>query len=178
MPGSIEGRSIRLEVISGKKSQNPFQAHTSEGVSEMAGLGTSLRRLQVCGLATGGDALTEFEDTGAPSMADPPIPPVTSRLHPPPPDAGPKPERPPLRRNIFRLYGHKYLRVRRGPPPEDRDFVRIKFKNGTRGDFETYHAFGHKSDIAATEFIYRIENYAITSQKQWAAACSSGLTDD
>jgi lysosomal acid phosphatase len=47
--------------------------------------------------------------------------------------------------------------LRRGPPPEDRDFIRIKFKNGTRGDFETYHAFGHKSDIAATEFIYRIE---------------------
>ncbi|KAG1828742.1 hypothetical protein F4604DRAFT_1948057 [Suillus subluteus] len=38
----------------------------------------------------------------------------------------------------------------------------IKFKNGTRGDFETYHAFGHKSDIAATKFIYRIEN-AISS---------------
>ncbi|KAG1851468.1 histidine phosphatase superfamily [Suillus subalutaceus] len=54
----------------------------------------------------------------------------------------------------------------------------IKFKNGTNGDFETYHAFGHRSDIAATEFIYRIENYAITSQKQWAAACSSGLDDD
>lgn len=68
--------------------------------------------------------------------------------------------------------------LRRGPAPEDRDFVRIKFKNGTNGAFETYHAFGHKSDIAATEFIYRIENYAITSQKQWAAACSSGLDDD
>lgn len=67
--------------------------------------------------------------------------------------------------------------LRRGPAPEDRDFIRIKFKNGTNGDFETHHAFGHKSDIAATEFIYRIENYAITSQKQWAAACSSGLDD-
>ncbi|KAG2362444.1 histidine phosphatase superfamily [Suillus spraguei] len=68
--------------------------------------------------------------------------------------------------------------LRRGPAPEDRDFVRIKFKNGTNGPFETYHAFGHKSDIAATEFIYRIENYAISSQKQWAAACSSGLEDE
>ncbi|KAG1853114.1 histidine phosphatase superfamily [Suillus subluteus] len=68
--------------------------------------------------------------------------------------------------------------LRRGPAPEDREFIRIKFKNGTNGDFETYHAFGHKSDIAAMEFIYRIENYAITSQKQWAAACSSGLDDD
>ncbi|KAG1826535.1 histidine phosphatase superfamily [Suillus variegatus] len=68
--------------------------------------------------------------------------------------------------------------LRRGPPPEDRDFVRIKFKNGTNGDFETYHAFGHKADISATEFIYKIRNYAITSQKQWAAACTSGLQDD
>ncbi|KAG0699474.1 histidine phosphatase superfamily [Suillus ampliporus] len=68
--------------------------------------------------------------------------------------------------------------LRRGPAPEDRDFIRMKFKNGTSGEFETYHAFGHKTDIAATEFIYRIENYAITSQKQWAAACSSGLEDD
>jgi hypothetical protein len=47
--------------------------------------------------------------------------------------------------------------LRRGPAPEDRDFIRIKFKNGTNGDFETHHAFGHKADIAATEFIYRIE---------------------
>ncbi|KAG2362446.1 histidine phosphatase superfamily [Suillus spraguei] len=68
--------------------------------------------------------------------------------------------------------------LRRGPPPEDRDFIRIKFKNGTNGPFETYHAFGHKYDIAATEFIYRIENYAISSQKQWAAACNSGLQDE
>ncbi|KAG1898934.1 histidine phosphatase superfamily [Suillus fuscotomentosus] len=68
--------------------------------------------------------------------------------------------------------------LRRGPAPEDRDFIRIKFKNGTNGGFETYHAFGHRSDIAATEFIYRIENYAITSQKQWAAACSAGFEDE
>ncbi|KAG1812265.1 histidine phosphatase superfamily [Suillus variegatus] len=68
--------------------------------------------------------------------------------------------------------------LRRGPAPEDRDFIRIKFKNGTSGGFETYHAFGHRSDIAATEFIYRIENYAITSQKQWAAACSAGFEDE
>ncbi|KAG1739909.1 histidine phosphatase superfamily [Suillus paluster] len=68
--------------------------------------------------------------------------------------------------------------LRRGPAPEFRDFVRIKFKNGTNGDFETHHAFGHKSDIAATEFIYKIENYAISSGKQWAAACNSGLEGD
>lgn len=68
--------------------------------------------------------------------------------------------------------------LRRGPAPEDRDFIRIKFKNGTSDSFQTYHAFGHKSDIAATEFIYRIENYAIGSQKQWAAVCSSGFGED
>ncbi|KAG1837416.1 histidine phosphatase superfamily [Suillus subalutaceus] len=39
-----------------------------------------------------------------------------------------------------------------------RDFVRIKFKNGTRGDFR---------DLPRSR-----------PQKQWAAACSSGLTDD
>ncbi|KAH0829032.1 histidine phosphatase superfamily [Lanmaoa asiatica] len=67
--------------------------------------------------------------------------------------------------------------LRRGPAPEDRDFVRIKFKNGTDDNFQTYHAFGHKADIPVTEFIYRVENYAITSQKQWAAACSVGYHD-
>ncbi|KIJ11886.1 hypothetical protein PAXINDRAFT_171517 [Paxillus involutus ATCC 200175] len=67
--------------------------------------------------------------------------------------------------------------LRRGPPPEDRDFLRIKFKNGTTDNFQTYHAFGHKTDIPVTEFIYRIENYAITSQKQWASACSVGYHD-
>ncbi|KAG8220466.1 histidine phosphatase superfamily [Butyriboletus roseoflavus] len=67
--------------------------------------------------------------------------------------------------------------LRRGPPPEDRDFLRIKFKNGTNDNFQTYHAFGHKTDIPLTEFIYRVENYAITSQKQWAATCSNGYHD-
>jgi len=62
----------------------------------------------------------------------------------------------------------------RGPPPERREFLRIKFKNGTNSEFETYHIFGHKGDIAVTEFMYRLENFAITSQKQWASAC--GIT--
>ena len=47
--------------------------------------------------------------------------------------------------------------IRRGPPPEDRDFVRIKFKNGTNDNFQTHHVFGHKADIPVTEFIYRLE---------------------
>ncbi|KAG9312255.1 histidine phosphatase superfamily [Chiua virens] len=67
--------------------------------------------------------------------------------------------------------------LRRGPPPEDRDFVKIKFKNGSSDNFQTYHAFGHKADIPVTEFIYRLENYAITSTKQWAATCSVGYHD-
>jgi len=45
----------------------------------------------------------------------------------------------------------------RGPAPERREFIRIKFKNGTNNDFETYHIFGHKGDIAVTEFMYRLE---------------------
>ncbi|OAX32363.1 phosphoglycerate mutase-like protein [Rhizopogon vinicolor AM-OR11-026] len=59
----------------------------------------------------------------------------------------------------------------RGPAPERREFLRIKFKNGTNDNFETYHIFGHQGDIAVTEFMYRLENFAITSQKQWESAC-------
>lgn len=62
--------------------------------------------------------------------------------------------------------------IRRGPGPEIRDFLRIKFKNGSDEGFQTYHAFGHKADIPVTEFVYKLENYAITSQKQWNAACN------
>ncbi|KAG1718017.1 histidine phosphatase superfamily [Suillus paluster] len=61
--------------------------------------------------------------------------------------------------------------ILRGPPPELREFLRIKFKNGTSGEFETYPIFGHKGDIAVTEFLYRLENFAISSQKQWESAC-------
>ena len=50
------------------------------------------------------------------------------------------------------------IEIRAGPAPEDRDFVRIKFKNGTNTDnFETLTAFGHRGDIPLTEFIYRLE---------------------
>ncbi|KAI6100614.1 histidine phosphatase superfamily [Pisolithus sp. B1] len=69
------------------------------------------------------------------------------------------------------------LELRRGPAPEDRDFLRVKFRNGTE-NFETYHVFGHKADIPLTEFFYRAENYAISSYKQWAATCEDGLQDD
>lgn len=48
------------------------------------------------------------------------------------------------------------IELRRGSPPEVRDFLRIKFKNGTRG-FEDVHVFGHYADIPLTEFIYKAE---------------------
>lgn len=59
----------------------------------------------------------------------------------------------------------------RGPAPERREFLRIKFKNGTNNDFETYNVFGHRGDIAVTEFMYRLENFAVSSQKQWESVC-------
>ena len=48
------------------------------------------------------------------------------------------------------------IELRRGSPPDVRDFLRIRFKNGTRG-FEDVHVFGHHADIPLTEFIYRAE---------------------
>ena len=49
------------------------------------------------------------------------------------------------------------IELRRGSPPDVRDFLRIKFKNGTAGDFQDVHVFGHHADIPFTEFIYRAE---------------------
>ena len=48
------------------------------------------------------------------------------------------------------------LEIRRGAGPEIRNFLRIKFKNGSN-EFQTYHAFGHKADIPVTEFVYKLE---------------------
>jgi lysosomal acid phosphatase len=62
------------------------------------------------------------------------------------------------------------IELRAGPPPDARDFLRFKFKNGT-GGFETVHVLGHKEDIPVTEFMFRIEDAAITSNKEWAQAC-------
>ena len=46
----------------------------------------------------------------------------------------------------------------RGPAPEFRDFVRIKFKNGTDSNFQTIRVFEHEEDsLPVTEFIYRLE---------------------
>jgi len=67
------------------------------------------------------------------------------------------------------------IELRRGAPPAHRDFLRFKFKNGTSG-FETLHAFGHHGDIPLTEFIYRTENYAINSYREWENTCNSHYT--
>ncbi|KAG6876229.1 hypothetical protein C0992_000412 [Termitomyces sp. T32_za158] len=64
------------------------------------------------------------------------------------------------------------IELRRGSPPDLRDFLRIKFKNGTSDHFRDVHVFGHHSDIPLTEFIYRAENAAITSNKQWREVCN------
>jgi lysosomal acid phosphatase len=63
------------------------------------------------------------------------------------------------------------IELRRGSPPDLRDFLRIKFKNGTAEGFKDIHVFGHRSDIPLTEFIYRAEGSAITSNKQWKDVC-------
>ncbi|PFH50443.1 hypothetical protein AMATHDRAFT_60983 [Amanita thiersii Skay4041] len=65
------------------------------------------------------------------------------------------------------------IELRRGSPPDLRDFLRVKFKNGTSDSFQDVHVFGHHSDIPLTEFIYRAENAAITSNKQWRQVCGA-----
>lgn len=60
------------------------------------------------------------------------------------------------------LYAASYasalaIELRRGSPPDVRDFLRIKFKNGTASNFQDVHVFGHHADIPFTEFIYRAE---------------------
>ncbi|PPQ80102.1 hypothetical protein CVT25_001470 [Psilocybe cyanescens] len=63
------------------------------------------------------------------------------------------------------------IELRRGSPPDVRDFLRIRFKNGTAHGFEDVHVFGHNADIPFTEFVYRAEGAAITSNRQWMEAC-------
>jgi len=67
------------------------------------------------------------------------------------------------------------IELRRGSPPDMRDFLRFKFKNGTADpeDWRLVHPFGHKADIPLTEFIYRAEGAAITSNKEWAKVCGA-----
>lgn len=69
------------------------------------------------------------------------------------------------------------IELRRGQPPDLRDFLRFKFRNGTGGSFNTFHVFGHRADIPLTEFIYRAQGSAISSNKQWADICSGKAID-
>ncbi|KAJ7690472.1 hypothetical protein B0H17DRAFT_1201608 [Mycena rosella] len=65
------------------------------------------------------------------------------------------------------------IELRRGSPPDMRDLLRFKFKNGTADpqDWRLLHVFGNTADIPLTEFIYRAEGAAITSNKQWEQVC-------
>ena len=68
------------------------------------------------------------------------------------------------------------IELRRGSPPDLRDFLRFKFRNGTHGDFETVHVLGHKSDIPLTEFIYKTQNAQIMNNKHWKEVCGTKST--
>ncbi|KAH9175025.1 phosphoglycerate mutase-like protein [Lactarius sanguifluus] len=70
------------------------------------------------------------------------------------------------------------IELRRGSLPDNRDFVRFKFKNGTDDDFTTIRVFGHNGDIPLTEFIYRVENSAISSNRQWMKVCGASSTSN
>ncbi|KAJ7192197.1 histidine phosphatase superfamily [Mycena pura] len=67
------------------------------------------------------------------------------------------------------------IELRRGAPPDSRDFLRFKFQNGTTDakGWQLVHPFGNKADIPLTEFIYRAEGAAITSNRQWAEVCGA-----
>jgi lysosomal acid phosphatase len=58
------------------------------------------------------------------------------------------------------------IELRRGSLPDNRDFLRFKFKNGTDDSFRTIHVFGHKGDIPLTEFIYRVEVFVLFNPSQ------------
>jgi hypothetical protein len=70
------------------------------------------------------------------------------------------------------------IELRRGSLPDNRDFLRFKFKNGTDDDFNTIHVFGHNGDIPLTEFIYRVEGSAISSNRQWMKVCGASSTSN
>ncbi|KAF8154345.1 histidine phosphatase superfamily [Mycena galopus ATCC 62051] len=64
------------------------------------------------------------------------------------------------------------IELRSGSPPDLRNFLRFKFKNGTaEEDWSLIHPFSTNSDIPLTEFIYKAQGAAITSNKQWAQVC-------
>lgn len=68
------------------------------------------------------------------------------------------------------------IELRRAPPPDAREFLRFKFRNGTNEEFRTIHVFDHGEDIPLTEFIYRLENSVIHGNREWARACGNKLS--
>ncbi|GJE97346.1 phosphoglycerate mutase-like protein [Phanerochaete sordida] len=67
------------------------------------------------------------------------------------------------------------IELRRAPPPDVREFLRFKFRNGTDEEFRTIHVFDHGEDIPLTEFIYRLENSVIHGNREWARACGNSI---
>jgi len=65
------------------------------------------------------------------------------------------------------------VELRRGSLPDNRDFLRFKYMNGTADSARTLHVFGHKADIPLTEFIYRVESAAIGSNAEWMKVCGA-----
>ncbi|KAI0090566.1 phosphoglycerate mutase-like protein [Irpex rosettiformis] len=68
------------------------------------------------------------------------------------------------------------IELRRAPPPDAREFLRFKFRNGTNEEFRTINVFGHREDIPLTEFIYRLEGSIIHSNGEWARTCGIGYS--
>ncbi|KAL1740625.1 histidine phosphatase superfamily [Schizophyllum fasciatum] len=64
------------------------------------------------------------------------------------------------------------VELRRGAPPDVRDFLRFRFTNGSAG-FRDVRPYGHGADIPLTEFVYRAENAAITNNKEWMQVCGA-----
>jgi len=54
--------------------------------------------------------------------------------------------RPTLLRHVANYASALAFELLRGPAPEFRDFIRIKFKNGTDSDFQTIRVFGNEED--------------------------------
>ncbi|KAF9058676.1 histidine phosphatase superfamily [Rhodocollybia butyracea] len=65
------------------------------------------------------------------------------------------------------------IELRRGSPPDVRDFLRFRFKNGTRNSFKTVYVYGTHADIPLTEFIYKAKGGVISGNKQWAQVCGT-----
>ncbi|KIK62450.1 hypothetical protein GYMLUDRAFT_41898 [Collybiopsis luxurians FD-317 M1] len=64
------------------------------------------------------------------------------------------------------------IELRRGSPPDVRDFLRFRFKNGTGKGFKTLYVYGTHADIPLTEFIYKAKGGEIANNRQWAEVCA------